>query len=79
MEQMSLKDVARVLGVKAYRLQYVFAHGVVAEPSLRISGRRVFTLEDVRRLAEHFKVELPDAEPAAEAVVSQQPPAEPVA
>jgi len=67
MEQtMSLKDVARLLGIKAYRLQYVFVHGVVPEPSLRISGRRIFTPADVRRLAEHFKIKLPETEAVTE-------------
>ena len=71
MEQtMSLKDVARLLGVKAYRVQYVFIHGVVPEPKLRISGRRVFQPADVRRLAAHFGVEL-TAEHAAELGCSQ--------
>ncbi len=40
MEQMSLKDVSALLGVKAYRVEYLLAHGLVPEPQLRISGRR---------------------------------------
>ena len=47
MEQMSLKDVAALLGVKAYRIEYLLCHGLVPEPKLRISGRRVFGPEDV--------------------------------
>jgi len=67
MEQtMSLKDVSRLLNVKAYRIEYLLAHEIVPEPALRISGRRVFTPDDVRRLAEHFKITLPETEPAAE-------------
>ena len=30
MEQMSLKDVAALLGVKAYRVEYLLCHGLVA-------------------------------------------------
>ncbi len=41
----ALKDVARVLGVKPFRIQYALATGAVAEPEHRISGRRVFELE----------------------------------
>ena len=63
---MSLKDVARVLGVKAYRIEYLLSHEIVAEPAQRIAGRRVFMPEDVQRLAEHFKVRLPGAEATAE-------------
>ncbi len=61
---MSLKDVAQILGVKAYRIEYLLSHEIVAEPAQRIGGRRVFMPEDVQRLAEHFKVKLPVAEPA---------------
>lgn len=56
---MSLKDVARLLGVKAYRVQYAIVHENVPEPQQRISGRRVFEPEDVQRLAAHFHVALP--------------------
>jgi hypothetical protein len=61
-KNMSLKDVAHVLGVKAYRVQYAIVHGVVPEPKCRISGRRVFEPEDVKRLAAHFGVTLPTGE-----------------
>jgi len=67
-QTMGLKDVAALLGVKAYRIEYLLAHGLVPEPSLRISGRRVFMPEDVKRLAVHFGVTLPSAETAAEPV-----------
>ena len=63
---MSLKDVAHLLGIKAYRIQYLLCHGAVPEPQCRISGRRVFEPKDVRRLAAHFGVELPAGECAKE-------------
>jgi DNA-binding transcriptional MerR regulator len=65
---LSLKDVARLLNVKPYRVEYLLSNQIVPEPKLRISGRRVFGIEDVRRLAEHFKVKLPETEPVAETV-----------
>lgn len=67
---LSLKDVAALLRVPAYRIEYRLAHGLVPEPALRVAGRRVFMPEDVQRLAEHFGVMLPaaeTAEPTAEA------------
>ena len=68
MEQMSLKDVAALLGVKAYRAEYLLAHGLVAEPQLRISGRRVFSARDLEALRKHFSSKTPaTAEPTAEA------------
>ena len=38
----------------------------MAEPLQRSSGRRVFMPEDVQRLAEYFKVKLPETDAAAE-------------
>jgi hypothetical protein len=51
-----------MLNIRSYRIQYVYIHGLVPEPKLRISGRWIFTPADVRRLAEHFGVELPASE-----------------
>ena len=59
MEQMSLKDVAALLGVKAYRVEYLLAHGLVPEPKLRVSGRRVFTASDLETLRKHFSSKTP--------------------
>ncbi len=58
-EHYLLKDVARVLKVKPYQIAYALSVGLVSEPTLRISNKRIFAAEDVARLAEHFKVELP--------------------
>jgi DNA-binding transcriptional MerR regulator len=65
-QTMSLKDAAALLGVKAYKIEYRLAHGLVAEPTMRVAGRRVFTSEDVQRLAKHFGKTMPSAETAAE-------------
>ena len=66
---MSLHDCARLLQVQSYRIQYAYAHGRVPEPQLRVAGRRLFTPDDVRRLAKHFCVTLPETEAAAETAV----------
>ena len=63
---MSLRDVAALLNVKPYRVEYLLANGIVPEPEQRIAGRRVFTPEIVRLLAARLKVTLPAAETAAE-------------
>jgi DNA-binding transcriptional MerR regulator len=49
-----LKDVARKLGIKPYRITYALSTRLVGEPSLRIGNKRVFSPEDVDRLAAHF-------------------------
>ena len=66
MDQMSLKDISALLNVKAYRVEYLLTHGLVPEPKLRISGRRVFGPEDVANLRAHFASKLPAAKTAAE-------------
>jgi DNA-binding transcriptional MerR regulator len=63
---MSLGAVAALLKVKPYRVEYLLANGLVPEPEMRVSGRRVFAVDDVRRLAAHFKITLPSVEPTAE-------------
>lgn len=70
MEQMSLKDIAALLNVKAYRIEYLLAHGLVPEPKLRISGRRVFSASDLEALRKHFNSKTPAtaAKAAAEPV-----------
>ena len=61
MEQMSLKDVAALLGVKAYRIEYLLAHGLVPSRKLRISGRRVFSAERSGNSRAHFVAKTPAA------------------
>jgi len=66
---MSMHDCARLLQVQSYRIQYAYAHGRVPEPRLRMGGRRVFTPDDLQRMAKHFGVTLPETEAAAATAV----------
>lgn len=61
-KNMALKDVAQMLGIQPYRVQYAIVHGAVPEPKERISGRRIYDPQTVRRLAAHFKVKVPASE-----------------
>jgi DNA-binding transcriptional MerR regulator len=45
-----LSDVARLLDCKPHQIVYLLTSRQVAEPALRIGGRRVFTQEDMERL-----------------------------
>lgn len=54
----SLSEAASLLGTQAHRIQYALVSGKVAEPEIRIAGKRVFQQGDIERLAEHFNVEL---------------------
>jgi DNA-binding transcriptional MerR regulator len=55
-EHFLLKDVAKRLGIKPYRITYVLAVGLVEEPELRIANKRIFDEEDIERLAKHFGI-----------------------
>jgi hypothetical protein len=59
----SLKDAARVLKLKPYQIDHALAVGSVPEPALRVSNRRVFRQEDLKRLAKHFGVSIHEQEP----------------
>ncbi len=60
----SLGEVAQKLGVAPFRITYSITTGLVPDASMRFAGRRVFTQEDVQRLAIHFGI----ADSASEAV-----------
>lgn len=55
-EHFLLNEVARLVGCKGYQIAYQIANGNIEEPKLRINNKRVFTLEDVARIREVFKV-----------------------
>ena len=57
-EHFLLREVAKRLGVKPYQIAYALSVGLVEEPELRISNKRIFREKDIERLARHFKVEL---------------------
>ena len=59
---MLLKDVAKLLRLKPYQITYALAVGLIEEPALRISNKRVFQPEDLLRLAKHFGVTLSQKE-----------------
>ena len=50
----TLKDVATILGVKPYRINYVLAVKLVPEPENRFGNKRVFTEQDIQRLRDFF-------------------------
>jgi hypothetical protein len=54
-----LREVSRLLKIKPYQIAYALSVGLVPEPELRISNKRVFMAEDIERLAAHFGVTLP--------------------
>lgn len=54
----STGQVARLMGVQPYQIEYAHATGQIVEPSVRFLGKRVYAPDDVRRVARHFGVTL---------------------
>jgi DNA-binding transcriptional MerR regulator len=53
----SLNEVAKLIGVKAHRLNYAISNGYLPEPAERVSNKRLFTPDDVRAAALYFSTE----------------------
>ena len=49
-------DVADRLSIPQYKLLYAIENDMVADATLRVGGKRIFTDDDLQRLAEHFQV-----------------------
>jgi len=57
-QNLLLKDVAALVGVKPYQITYAISVGLLPEPELRISNKRVFQAKDLQTIAAHFGVDL---------------------
>ncbi|MBI2806076.1 MAG: hypothetical protein HYX68_13935 [Planctomycetes bacterium] len=55
---LSTKDCIRLLQIPEHRLVYAYRTGKLPEPSFIIGGTRVFTKDDVRRVAVYFGIDL---------------------
>lgn len=53
----SISDVARLLGIQEYRIQYAHRTGKVPSPEI-FAGRRAYTQRDIERLTQHFAGQL---------------------
>ena len=50
----SLKDVAALVGVKPHRIEYALRNGYLAEPSERVTNRRIFSTADLQAAMVYF-------------------------
>lgn len=53
----STGEVAKRLGVPAYRITYAISTGQLEDASFRFLDKRCFTASEIERIAEHFGVE----------------------
>lgn len=56
-ELFSLGDIARMLTVKPHRILYALSVGAVAEPALRVAGKRLWNPAEVAALSEVLKMQ----------------------
>jgi hypothetical protein len=54
-----------IIGVPPYKIGYAHANSRLAEPAHRVMNKRLYTPDDVRRVALHFGVKLDEARLAA--------------
>lgn len=56
----STGQVARLVGVPTYKIEYAHANNRLGEPAQRVMNKRLYTAADVQRVAQHFGVTLDD-------------------
>lgn len=54
----STGQVARLVGVPSYKIEYAHANNHLGEPTQRVMNKRLYTAADVRRVAQHFGIVL---------------------
>jgi len=54
----STVDLAKLIGVAEHRVAYAHRCGKLAEPELKVAGKRIYTETDARRVAAYFGVDL---------------------
>ena len=50
----SLKEVAKIVGVKAHRISYAISNGYLPEPAQRVTNRRLFSTADLQAALVYF-------------------------
>ena len=58
MELYSSADVARLLGIDESKIAYAHRSGKVDHPSYFVAGKRIYTQDDVVRVADHFGIDV---------------------
>jgi DNA-binding transcriptional MerR regulator len=57
-ELLSLRDVARRLGITPHRIAYAHELGKLPDVERRVAGKRIYTAADVKRVAAYFGIDL---------------------
>jgi DNA-binding transcriptional MerR regulator len=54
----SIRDCGKLIGVAPHKIAYAHTQDRIPEPKLRVANKRVYTLDDCRRVARYFGVEI---------------------
>ena len=58
----SIRDCGKLCSVPAHRIAYAHTQERLPEPALRVAGKRIYTWDDVLKVAAYFGVEIKDQE-----------------
>ncbi len=53
-ELYSIRDCGRAIGIAPHQIAYAHTQERLAEPQFRVAGKRIYTAEDVQRVAGYF-------------------------
>jgi DNA-binding transcriptional MerR regulator len=59
---LSTGQLAKLLGIPAYKIGYAHSTGALAEPDSRFLDKRCYTTADIQRVAAHFHINIDDEE-----------------
>jgi len=59
---LSTGQLAKLLGIPAYRIGYAHSTGALAEPDTRFLDKRCYNTADIQRVAAHFHINIDDEE-----------------
>lgn len=57
-ELYSIRDCGKLIGVAPHKIAYAHTQDRLPEPKFRVANRRVYTLDDCRRVARYFGVKI---------------------
>lgn len=55
----SVNDAAKLLSIAEHKINYATKIGELPDSTHRVGGIRVYTVEDIRRMAQYFGVPVP--------------------
>lgn len=57
----SISEVSEILGLAEHRIHYAHRSRKLDDPYCMLTGRRAYNFSDLKRVAEHFGVDVPES------------------